>query len=130
MEILQFDEKTEIVFKYILNHPKAEREMITCLDNYSNEEFPNRNYNYSNAFQDYAYTCIDYLLESGLIYAIDKQGHTYYSVSAKGMAYLKYYKKNKRRESIPYVTAIGSLTISAVSLVLSIVSFIIALSSC
>lgn len=130
MEILQFDEKTEIVFKYILNHPKTEREMITCLDNYSNEEMPNRDYNYSNAFQDYAYTCIDYLLESGLIYATDKQGHTYYSVSAKGMAYLKYYAKNKRRESIPYVTAIGSLIVSVVSLVLSIVSFIIARSSC
>lgn len=130
MAFYQFDEKTEVVFKYIFNHSKTEREMIACLDEHSNDKKPNKNYSYDKAFKEYAYTCIDYLLELGLIYATKEQNHTYYSVSAKGTAYLKYYRKNKRRDAIPFITAVGSLIISAISLALSIVSYIASHSSC
>lgn len=66
-------------------------------------------YSYDNAFQDYAYTCLDYLLELGLIYEIKSEGHIYYAVSAKGNAYKRYKASHYLKELFPYIVAVLSL---------------------
>lgn len=105
----QFDRTTEIIFKYIKAHPKSDREMICCLDKHSADKLRHIPYSYDNAFQDYAYTCLDYLLELGLIYEIKSEGHIYYAVSAKGNAYKRYTASHYLKVLFPYIVAVLSL---------------------
>jgi len=118
--IYQFDKATEVVLKYISAHPQSDREMICCLSEDSNKK--NRKIKYPFApdiFNDYAYTCVDYLLELGLIYEVNKNGHTYYSVSAKGNAYKRYKVLNFVKEYFPYFISLTSLVLSIISIVLA-----------
>lgn len=112
--IYQLDKTTEIIYEYIEHHPKSEREMICCLDSHSNDDLRTINYSYGDAFQDYAYTCLDYLLELGLIFEVNKEGHKYYSVSAKGNAYKRYKILNFVKEYAPHIISILSLAAAIV----------------
>lgn len=112
--IYQLDKTTEIIYKYIERHPRSARDMICCLDNHSNDEVRKIKYSYENAFQEYAYTCLDYLLELGLIYEIEIEGHKYYSVSAKGNAYKRFKLLNFVKEYAPHIISILSLAAAIV----------------
>ena len=121
--LYQFDKATEVVLKYISAHPMSDREMICCLSEDSNKK--NRKIKYPFApdiFNNYAYTCVDYLLELGLIYGVKKNNHTYYSVSAKGNAYKRYKVLNFFKEYFPYFVSLISLLLSITSLLISVTS--------
>lgn len=116
----QLDKTTEIVLNYISKYPFSARDAICLLDKESDRKKRKHTYNEANTFKEYAYSCVDYLLELGLIYPIEKDGHTYYLVSAKGNAYKRYKALNFVKEYFPYFVSIISLLLSITSLVISI----------
>lgn len=118
----QFDRITKIVFNYISKNPYSARDAICCLDKESDRKKRKHTYNEADSFKEYAYSCVDYLLELGLIYPIKENGHTYYFVSAKGNAYKRYRVLDFAKEYFPYFVSIISLLLSVASFVISITS--------
>lgn len=121
MEVYQFDIPTKTVFDYINKHPRSHIDMLRCLDDKSNGKRRNQPYSADKAYNEYADTCIAYLLECGLVFQINEAGKTYYSISAKGKAYRKYKWWNIFKSALPYVLSLISLAISAVALLTSII---------
>lgn len=121
MEVYKFDKPTQVIFRYICENPKTDVIHLECLTENTFEkkkdEFPDE----QKMFNDYAHSCADYLLECGLIYAINEHSHTYYSVSAKGMAYLKYRKSNLIEKYFPFAVSLISVTLSVVAFIISII---------
>lgn len=119
MKTYKFDKATQIIFRYIYENPKTDVIHLECL---TEDTFKNRNvHDEQKMFNDYAHSCADYLLECGLIYTIKDQSHTFYSVSAKGMAYLKYKKSNLIEKYFPFAVSLISVTISVVAFIISLI---------